>query len=159
MFPTVNHDKDWSFFAYILLSRWLVNGEFQLFVYYLSLVLFAMIQQNHIHPASDSVFAVLHSRKVWRTCEQMNVYEKEIHQYDFGDEETKFVLGKRLHLNWLCLFVLFCFVLFFSRKGHKQVLCVSSHLKTFDKAKSGGCKKLQNHATNSYAGFSERETL
>ena len=154
MFPTVNHDKDWSFFAYILLSRWLVNGEFQLFVYYLSLVLFAVIQQNHIHPASDSVFAVLHSRKVWHTCEQMNVYEKEIHQYDFGDEETKFVLGKRLHLNWLCLF---CFVLFFfSRKGHKQVLCVSSHLKNLWQ---GEIWWLQNHATNSYAGFSERETL
>ena len=157
MFPTVNHDKDWSFFAYILLSRWLVNGEFQLFVYYLSLVLFAVIQQNHIHPASDSVFAVLHSRKVWRTCEQMNVYEKEIHQYDFGDEETKFVLGKRLHLNWLCLFVLFCF--FFSRKDINRFSVSALIWKTFDKAKSGGCKKLQNHATNSYAGFSERETL
>ena len=44
----------------------------------------------------------------------MNVYEKEIHQYDFGDEETKFVLGKRLHLNWLCLF---CFFVFFFFQG------------------------------------------
>ena len=53
-------------------------------------------------------------------------------------------------------FVLFCF---FQGKDINRFSVSALIWKTFDKGKSGGCKKLQNHTTNSYAGFSERETL